>query len=410
MKCEQTSRLFAETRLAAFPLNARALSAAQLNIEEKQRSNLLAWNGQFSPQFVEVMIRTYSSAGQTVLDPFCGSGTVLGECAALGRPVHGVELNPAAYYLSRFYRLCNLPLAQRLSDIRGVEKSLARLADDGLLISSDDGYALDAEGVARLRRGLTEWQTEILETFLVLSNAAKSGKKERFHRVWARLRENALSLPVATHLVSVEQGDARNAAAPVLASLVFTSPPYINVYNYHQQYRETAEVLGWNLLEVAKTEFGSNRKNRGNRLLTVVQYCLDMAQCLVSLRQSTQAGGRLIFVLGRESRVRGLPFFNGSICADIGERCAGLEVVDRQERVFTNRFGQEITEDILHFSIRPESPRASFLSEARTIAQEHLGIAARLAEADELLGDIHDALSRIDLVAPSPRPNFSRSK
>lgn len=58
-------------------------------------------------------------------------------------------------------------------------------------------------------------------------------------------------------------GDGRFPNPAIPFGLVLTSPPYINVYNYHQQYRASAEALGWDLLEVAKTEIGSNRKHPG---------------------------------------------------------------------------------------------------------------------------------------------------
>ncbi len=53
---------------------------------------------------------------------------------------------------------------------------------------------------------------------------------------------------------------------------VITSPPYINVFNYHQNYRQSAEILGWDLLKIAKSEIGSNRANRGNRFYTIIQF------------------------------------------------------------------------------------------------------------------------------------------
>src|SRR5947208_12976005 len=92
-----------------------------------------------------------------------------------------------------------------------------------------------------------------------------------------------------------------------LIGLVITSPPYINVFNYHQQYRASVEALGWDLLEVARSEIGSNRKHRGNRFLTVIQYCLDMTDAILELRRVCTDGARIILVVGRESNVRKTP-------------------------------------------------------------------------------------------------------
>ena len=64
---------------------------------------------------------------------------------------------------------------------------------------------------------------------------------------------------------------------------VITSHPYINVFNYHQQYRASAEALG---LEDSGSGESGNRllsENRQNRFLTVIQYCLDMYEVFVEL-------------------------------------------------------------------------------------------------------------------------------
>ena len=169
---------------------------------------------------------------------------------------------------------------------------------------------------------------------------------------WAKLRNRVLSLPFSEEPIEIANCDAR--AFPCRqAETVVTSPPYINVFNYHQQYRCSAEAMGWDLLEVAKSEIGSNRKNRGNRYLTVIQYCLDMAAVLRMLRKSCKPNARIIIVLGRESNVRKTRFYNGEIIAKLAVNCAGLKLESRQERVFRNRFGDLIYEDILHLIQKP---------------------------------------------------------
>lgn len=48
------------------PLNT-ALSQTILDIEEKTRSNLFSWRGQFSPQLVEHLILAYAPHNATIL-------------------------------------------------------------------------------------------------------------------------------------------------------------------------------------------------------------------------------------------------------------------------------------------------------------------------------------------------------
>src|ERR1035441_5387689 len=52
------------------------------------------------PQMARFLIDKVSSAGETVLDPFCGSGAVLVESAVSGRNAIGVDFNPYAVLLA----------------------------------------------------------------------------------------------------------------------------------------------------------------------------------------------------------------------------------------------------------------------------------------------------------------------
>ena len=71
------------------PLDTKTIPQDRLNIDNKQRSNLFPWNGQFSPQLVEVLLRTYAPPAGFVVDPFLGSGTVLHEAGRLGHRAFG---------------------------------------------------------------------------------------------------------------------------------------------------------------------------------------------------------------------------------------------------------------------------------------------------------------------------------
>lgn len=55
----------------------------------------------FVPQIANALIREYTQKNATVLDPFCGSGTVLAEAALLGRKAVGIDLSPLACLISR---------------------------------------------------------------------------------------------------------------------------------------------------------------------------------------------------------------------------------------------------------------------------------------------------------------------
>lgn len=392
--------------LQQVPLNKTDIDQALLNIERKERSNPLPWNGQFSPQLIDVLLHKYASDCQCVLDPFAGSGTLLLEAGRNGLAAIASDINPAACYLARVYTLANRPLSDRKELCDKLERVLQELHLPELPlfgVHAGRASAQEKKSLVRAIRGEIGAgdASTLLAALLVPCDLFDTDVKPRhLNDAWKRLRALVLSLPESSLKLKSLNSDARRL--PICdqqIGLVITSPPYINVFNYHQHFRQTVEALGWNPLKVARAEIGSNRKHRANRFLTVIQYCLDMSQTLVELKRVCKRRSRLIFVVGRESRVRGIPFCNGRLIALIAD-AAGLQLAMRQERVFKNRFGQAIFEDILHLVPAPASS-PDLMTCAREIAVRHLREGADTASG-EVLEDLQDAIRTASTVDPSP--------
>lgn len=401
---------------AGTPLDTSEIPQADLDIANKLRSNPLRWNGQFSPQLIQVLLSKYAAPGTILLDPFLGSGTVLLEAGRACLTAYGTEINPAAVALAQTYRFINVPPERRRSHLKAVGALLQREFLQALPLFQAQNLAGWQPETIKTR--LTEMRLEVedrlqyrlLESLVVLSDFYQPDfSADKVLAAWSKLKSLIVELPFSQHPIEVFHADARETPLPnASVDLVVTSPPYINVFNYHQQYRASAEALSWNLLRVAKSEIGSNRKHRGNRFLTVIQFCLDIAQTFRELARVCRPDGRLIFVVGRESTVRGTPFFNGEIVAEVASRALGFDLAFRQERVFQNRFGQNIFEDILHFLPPATAPGESFLERAREVAQEVLE-ATYPAASDEAQKGIESALTDIDTIKPSPLFNLSKA-
>ncbi len=395
------------------PLDRDSLAQSTLDIANRSRTNHFPWTGQFSPQFAEAVLSAYGPAEGVVLDPFVGSGTSLVEAARLGLAASGADLNPAALALARVYELVNLERQDRALVLGEMEGTLAEGIGPphGPLFSP----ASEAKSCrANIEATLVEmWRDarykpmEILAAALVVlcDFHQKHLDADKVHATWLRLARIVRTLPESPSPINVSHADARDLPMDTdSADLVFTSPPYINVFNYHQKYRRSVEALNWNILAVARSEIGSNRQNRGNRFLTVVQYSLDMALAIREAARVTRRRGRLIFVLGRESKVRGTAFYNGELIAELAVRCVGLTLERRQERVFQNRYGADIYEDILHLRAAREVPEESAcLLAARHVAGEVLGrTAACLRAPEKERRGLDEAIKRLSEVSPSP--------
>lgn len=354
---------------------AKPIPARILNIEDKTRSNNFSWRGQFSPQLVKALLTAYCPPGAILLDPFAGSGTVLHEAALMGIEAYGFDLNPAAWILGRLYEFVNVPAPERESAIR----ELALLVDDHfpvrLLGQESLSLAELEQRVTEVAHAIGEHARMLLDATIVLADV--SNNHVTTDLIQSKLHEAARlcrDLPYSDHPIRSGMHDARSLPlSDDSIGCVITSPPYINVFNYHQNYRRSTELLGWDILRVSRSEIGSNRANRGNRFRTVVQYCLDMAQVLHEMRRVLSRDGRAVLVLGHSSKVLSVPFYNADIISEIASRSGlfGLEL--RQSRVFTNRFGLAIREDILNLGRSNQEPDLeASLACARAVAREAL--------------------------------------
>ncbi len=384
------------------------LDQEKLDVAQKTRANLFNWRGQFTPELVEYLLVNYSAPGDIVADPFVGSGTVLLESVRKGLRCQGLEINPAAYAMSRFYTLCNLKPEARSELFQSIEKCLMHTLQPlkglpvfkvGEAFREQYQNLIDFAGsfLPSLGSGI---ERAVVLNMLFISEGHKNYDLETsLLTSYQYIRAAALALPYTDLPISVGLGDARALhLSKTRPNLIITSPPYINVFNYHQHYRAILEVAGWDMLRVASSEFGSNRKNRGNRFKTVVQYCLDMDQALRSFWQSLQDEGLLILVIGRESNVRGLPFYNGQIVKEIATAMHGFDSVAQHERKFSNKFGEVIKEDILVLRKGVALPCAS---DVTRIAVKHF-TAAFPAAKEDVRQDVLEAILSCREVQPSP--------
>jgi hypothetical protein len=86
------------TALESLNLNWR-----ERDLPEAQRTKhvnrLHPYLGKFIPQLVEIFLRRFFSPGETVLDPFVGSGTTLVQANELGINAIGYDVSAFNYFL-----------------------------------------------------------------------------------------------------------------------------------------------------------------------------------------------------------------------------------------------------------------------------------------------------------------------
>ena len=327
----------------------QALPQPVLDIEEKRRSNLFAWRGQFSPQLIECILDAYCPRDSVVLDPFAGSGTVLYEAARKSLQAYGYEINPSAWSFCKIYEFANFSKEIREQAIKALQKEIQNAFP--VMLFNDEVLSPDVveEKVIRISQSIGDSAKVIFNALVILLDIYNNQiTNDLVHVKLVDLINLIRSIPFSANPVKADMRDCRSLPLESgCIDFIVTSPPYINVFNYHQNYRRSVEILGWNSLRVAKSEIGSNRANRGNRFYTVVQYCIDMASAIQEMARVLLPSGKAIVIVGHESKVLGAPFNNAHLIEEIARESGLFDVVLRQKRVFLNRFGRSIREDIL---------------------------------------------------------------
>jgi hypothetical protein len=382
----------------------KPIPQALLNIEEKNRSNLFAWRGQFSPQLIECLLDAYCLPDSIILDPFAGSGTVLYEAASRSLSAFGFEINPSAWSFSKIFEFANMKPAEREEVIAELRSKVEH--EFPIVLFSEDSVPVEAveERVIHIGQSINDGAKVLCNALVVLLDIFNNQiTNSLVQSKLTALAEMVRRLPYSPRPIKADLQDAR--ALPLdnqSVDFAVTSPPYINVFNYHQNYRRSVEILGWDLLRVARSEIGSNRANRGNRFYTVVQYCIDMATAMQELARVLKPGARAVLVVGYESKVLGVPFHNADIVEQLAVQAGAFEVLLRQKRVFSNRFGDAIREDILNLRRDAYPANSEFPSiVGRSVAREALAVASgRVSDSSRPL--LTDAMGQIDRITGTP--------
>jgi hypothetical protein len=286
------------------PAAARALG--QLFAVDPDRARALthgfhSYAGRMHPSTARAALERWSAPGQRVVDPFCGSGTVLVEAAALGRAALGIDASPLAIGIAtvrttplgvegrrrlvetateiaetsaeraRKRQRPTIPAwARKETDRFAPHVALELLGLRALVMATPD----DAVGRA-LRMGLSSLLVKFMRAG---PEAPRDGAGKRIARglpsrfFAGRIEELARALeafegalPPGTPLPVCQLGDAR--AYPGVArgsvDLVLSSPPYAGTYDYAEHHVTRFLWLGLPQRRFDEAQLGARGRGLG---------------------------------------------------------------------------------------------------------------------------------------------------
>ncbi len=297
------------------------------------------------PDTAATLVAELSAPGATVLDPFCGSGTVLVEARLAGRRALGNDLNPLAIDLAwlksgglgppqvgELVQLCQLAAehaegrrAARAGPTRQYGRQDRELFEPHMLLELDGlrhgiEQQASAEPVARAAR---------LVLSSLLTKVSRQPGDTVGHRTQRRLpggfairllvsRAELLAQQLEAFWalladppppVKVRAGDARELPGVGRGSvdLVVTSPPYPGVYDYYAQHATRLRWLGFEAGEFERRELGARRRLAPlSPPAALKRWRRELEEVLGAMRRVLRPGGRAAIliadsVLGRRA-------------------------------------------------------------------------------------------------------------
>jgi DNA modification methylase len=282
----------------------------------------------FIPQIARKAIESWTDVGELVYDPFCGCGTSLLEASLLGRPSIGTDNNGVAIMVSsaKTARYSQNDL-RSLKDFAGKLPSLlARVKPAREFVPTEKrlDYWFSPSVIERLSsiKRLIHQQTDPTRTLLmavfsaILVKVSFQDSDTRYAKIdravtpdkvdrafSAKLAETINCLPevlaASRAPVEIHQADAR--AVPFLRddsiSLIVTSPPYLNAYDYHKYHRQRLHWIDGDVAFSRDLEIGKHDEFTKPGA-TPDQYFEDMNACFTEWARILRKGGKCLVVVG----------------------------------------------------------------------------------------------------------------
>jgi DNA modification methylase len=313
---------------------ALVLGGEEWNFHEEETKEHLhtlhPYPAKFIPQIPRRAIRLWTSPGDLVYDPFNGCGTTVFEASLAGRRSVGTDNNAVAILASRaktaIYSSADIKKLREFASRTAGGLNFAPPRPDLIPTNKNFHYWFAPITVARLAslKGLILAEDDPSRTLLmavfssIIVRVSYQDSDTRYSRILrevsvkevdsvfqSRLEDTISRIPTAMvkgrGSVDVIQGDARSV--PFIktgsVSLIVTSPPYLNAYDYHKYHRQRLHWIGGDeSVEHARDhEIGSHDEFTRNNAKPD-GYFKDMDACFAEWTRVLKQGGRCLIIIG----------------------------------------------------------------------------------------------------------------
>lgn len=316
----------------------------------------------FPPAMVQKFLNTYCRRGDTLLDPFCGSGTALVAGALCGINAVGIDLNPIACLASR--AKTHHYDADELHSAKDFAASIRHMAVTPAAASAPTAALPDypnrahwfQENVSRelsyLKHRIGEVRQEKLRDLLACAFSkiiVKVSNQDSEVRYTAKAKNHPDGFVFSSYAATLDgylkiignakQRIAADAAvhhgdtAEVLTQFadnhfhfVITSPPYINTFDYYLYHKQRMFWLDFDHRPVRSGEIGNHHRiDRQSMQESEAEYIASMTRIVRQVSRVSKPGAYFIMIVG-DGIVKGKILDMSKIAADLCQK-ANYQIV-----------------------------------------------------------------------------------
>lgn len=267
--------------------------------------------GRLTPSFAHWLVKLFSEKGQTILDPFCGIGTVPLEANLQGRQSIGIDLNPYAVAISRA-KMDREPME---TQIEYLEKMMLDTTDVDLTQFSDwirSYYNEDTlkEIVVARDRFKEDGKDFLLGCLIGISQGHRPGhlskpcawtipykpKEDNSYRaVIPRMIEKVRRTYKGEYNLSpcgkIYHADSREMPLEDCSiDCIISSPPYFDTLDYINENRLRIGVMGYSVED--------GKEIRDKLITNKNTYLSEMEKVITEMDRVLKTNGLCILVLG----------------------------------------------------------------------------------------------------------------